>query len=363
MLRKNLFYLTIILISGCVPFKSYFYVVPGQKDIGRFKHEPVPKDSLCYNFGETPNQPFELTNWIYTTPLVSSSLDDFLREQKAQDFLVIKNDTIVYNYHDSKRIPYELTPSFSISKTFVSASLGKAIEEGFIGSTSELVKKYIPEFDYDENFDFLTIDHLINQKSGIRIDVDDFSDTYYGKVEKILDEIRFVAKPGTHFEYVNINTILLSVCIERATKKDLHTYFSEKIWSKIGTCDSAVWAYDYVTKHTRSYCCFGSSPKDYAKFARLYLNNGNWNGNQIIDSNWVKSTTCPKNSLDEEVGYNSYWYIGDKEIGDYMVLGMYRQQIYINPKENVIIVCFMEFNKDNLPIRWWQVLRQIANQA
>jgi len=363
-IKKSSLLVLLVFLGGCIPYKAYIYMIPSHKDLERFKTEQVAHDTECYDFIKLlKNKSFEVTNWVYSTPLLYSPLETFLKDREAQYFLVIKNDTIVYDYQDQKIKSYKPSSSFSISKVFVSALLGKAIEEGYIPSTQALVKDYIPEFNYDENFNYLTLDHLINQKSGIRIDVDDISDTYYGKIEKILDEIHFTATPGTHFEYVNINTILLSICIERVTKKDLHVYFSEKIWSKIGTCDSAVWGYDYKTNHTRSFCCFGSSPKDYAKFARLYLNKGNWNGVQLIDSNWITSTTSYKNSSGEEMGYNNYWYIGEKEVGDYMAIGMYRQQVYINPKENVIIVCFMKFNGNNLPIRWWQLLRQIAAQA
>lgn len=183
------------------------------------------------------------------------------------------------------------------------------------------------------------------------------------KLKKCLPICIFKAKPGEHLEYININTILLGIIIERVTGKHLHDYFSEKIWSKIGTCDTTIWGFDYKTKHTRSFSSFGASARDYAKFGKLFLQKGKWENEQVVDSNWVLASTAPVNGLGQEVGYNNNWFIGEKEIGDYMALGMYRQQIYVNPKENVIIVSLMHFNSTNLPLRWWQVLRQIAAQA
>ncbi|MCB6575038.1 hypothetical protein LI165_13500, partial [Phascolarctobacterium faecium] len=76
----------------------------------------------------------------------------------------------------------------------VSASLGIAIKEQRIRSTNDLVKEYIPELNYHENFNFLTINHLLNQKSGLTSRVDNISDANYGKVEKVLKELHFKAK-------------------------------------------------------------------------------------------------------------------------------------------------------------------------
>jgi hypothetical protein len=363
--RKLIMLMTVFLIlSGCLPFQAYIYIVPDQEDIHRFKHEVVKHDKKCYNFKHCiTDKPIYITNWTAATPLIKIQLVDFLKQQEANNFLVIKNDSIVFEYTDEKITHYDPSPCFSIAKTFVSATLGVAIKEGYIGSVNDLAKKYLPELNYNENFDHLTINHLLNQSSGIKSTVKDISDAYYGKAEKVLKGLKFVAKPGEHLEYVNVNAVLLGFIVERATKRRLHEYFSEKIWSRIGTCDSAVWAFDYKTNHTRAFCCFGTSIRDYAKFGKLYLNKGKWNGEQIIDKKWVTASTSTVNATGEDVGYNNCWFIGEAESGDFMSVGMYRQQIYVNPKENVIIVSLMKFNRKNLPLRWWEILRQISKQA
>jgi len=330
----------------------------------RFKHENVKHASECYHFKKRlSNKPIYVMNWTSEVPLIKLPLGDFLKEHSAYHFLVIKNDSIVFEYSDAKMKEYKPSPGFSISKTFVSATLGVALKEGYVKSINDLAKDYLPELNYHPYFECLTINHLLNQMSGLKSEVDGISDAYYGKVDKVLHELHFTSKPGEKLDYVNINTILVGLIIERTTGRDLHDYFSDKIWSRIGTCDSAVWAYDYKTNHTRSFCCFGTSPRDYAKFGKLYLDKGRWNNEQIIDSNWVINSTSTSNTLGQNVGYNNYWFIGEKEVGDFTALGMFRQQIYVNPKERVVIVSIMEFHGRNLPLRWWQLLRQIAEQA
>ena len=360
----------VVFIFCCMCFKScmtrqaYFYIVPDEKDVNRFKYETVKTADTCHEFKSAAvNKPFYVTNWTSEEPLIRLPLDNFLENQKAKYFLVIKNDSILYQYTDKKIRTYNPVPSFSISKSFVSACLGIALKEGRIKSINDLVKDYLPELNYHENFNTLTINHLLNQKSGLKMRVPNVADAYYGKVENVLPTLVFHAKPGEYFEYMNINYTLLGLIIERTTKQDLHMYFSNHIWSKIGTCDSSIWGYDYKTHHTRAIGAFAGSAQDYAKFGILYMNGGKWNGEQIIDSSWVKASTTPVNSLGEDVGYNNSWFIGDEELGDYMALGMYRQQIYINPKHNIVIVSLMKFNKENLDLRWWEILRQITYQA
>jgi len=347
-----------------MPMQAYFHIVPDEKDVNRFKYETVKLAGDCHEFNTSAsNKSLYVTNWTAKEPLIRLPLNDFLKNQQAKYFLVIKNDSILYQYTDKKIKSYNPVPSFSISKSFVSACLGIALKEGLIHSVDDLVKDYLPELNYHENFNTLTINHLLNQKSGLKMKVPNVADAYYGKVEKVLHRLTFIAKPGDHFEYININYTLLGLIIERQTKQDLHIYFSDRIWSRIGTCDSSIWGYDYKTHHTRAIGAFAGSARDYAKFGILYMNHGKWSGQQLIDSNWVNTSINPVNALGENVGYNNSWFIGEKEIGDYMAIGMYRQQIYINPKHNVVIVSLMKFNKDNLDLRWWEILRQITEQV
>jgi CubicO group peptidase (beta-lactamase class C family) len=346
-----------------MPYQAYFHIVPDESDIYKFKYEKVNTDSIAYNFHSNQiNKQLYITNYRSNEPLSCITIDYLLKQQKAKYFLVIKNDTIVYSYTDEKIKSYSPVPSFSISKSFVSACVGIALQRNLIHSVDDLVNKYLPELSYHPYFDSLTINHLLNQESGLKVKVNNVAYAYYGNIEKCLKHLSFISPPGKKFEYVNINYTLLGLIIERVSNQNLHTFFSNNIWSKIGTCDSSVWGYDYKSNHTRAIGAFAGSVKDYAKFGKLYLNNGNFNGQSIIDSNWVKFSTTQINALNRNYGYNNSWYIGEKEIGDYMAIGMYRQQIYIHPKSKVIIVSLMKFNKKNLTLRWWEILRQITYQ-
>ncbi len=365
-LLKQVLVINLLLVSsGCLPLNAYLYIVPDPKDLDRFREEykEVKHAETCFSFPEKkPGQNIYLTNWNPMVPLQVGELTDFLESHKAKRFLVIKSDTIVYDYIGEKVDPYVPLPSFSIAKTFVATSLACAIQQGYIASVDEPVQKYLPELNYHEYFKSLTINHLLNQKSGIRSTVRNLSFAYYGNIEQVLWDIEFRARPGERLEYININSTLLSLIVERATGQDLYQYFSKNIWSKIGTCYYSLWAYDDDSKHTRGLSGFVGSVYDFAKFGKLYMDKGQWQGQQVLDSNWVVESTRPVNSLGDAVGYNNTWFIGDRQVGDYCAYGMYRQQIYINPEKNVIIVALMDFKHANLSLRWWQAMRQIAEQ-
>ena len=86
----------------------------------------------------------------------------------------------------------------------------------------------------------------------------------------------------------------------------------------------------------KTFCCLNARARDFAKIGRLYLNNGNWNGQQIVSGDWVKQST----KVDTTSGvwyYQHQWWLPAKD-GSFMAEGILGQYIYVNPNENIIIV-------------------------
>jgi CubicO group peptidase (beta-lactamase class C family) len=81
--------------------------------------------------------------------------------------------------------------------------------------------------------------------------------------------------------------------------------------------------------------------RDYAKIGTLFLNKGSLNGKQIVPSEWVKSSVTPDGphvQPGEEFGYGYQWWIPNGDMGEFMAIGIYNQNIYINPTTNTVIV-------------------------
>ena len=170
--------------------------------------------------------------------------------------------------------------------------------------------------------------------------------------------------PGTKQHYLNINIELLGLVLKRATGISPSKYLEDKIWKPIGMCSNGVWSTDKKKGLEKTFCCIGATALDYAKFGRLYLNKGVWNGEHIISDSWYHQSIRRDTSNGSSFNYNYCWYIGLKEYGDFMAIGRYKQHIYINPKKNLVIVLF---NDRENPLKaervnWWYIFRQIADE-
>ena len=260
----------------------------------------------------------------------SHALSDYLdQETKTTAFLVIRDDTILYEAYYEGYDENALLPSWSVAKSFVGALSGIAIEEGFL-STSDPVTDYFPEWaQWDPNWSQLKVEHLLNMRSGIDFDEEnyvnpysDIADLYMSKnVMELLEEVRFKHTPGTLHYYSSLDTEILTLILERATGMSLSQYLEEKIFTPLGMESHGTWTLDSKkANNTKGFCCLNLTARDYAKLARLYLHGGTWNGVQIIDATWVDKSTTPdfENNCYQNQWYsNVSWKFKENSLGRY----------------------------------------------
>lgn len=287
-------------------------------------------------------------------------LDSILETTETGAFLVIKNDSIVYERYAMGLNEKSLLPSNSMAKSFVGTLALIAIDEGAIKSDSEPITNYLPELaKKDPRFAEISIRHLLNMRSGL-----DFKEGSYDlhddaiklglkrNLEKnILKKAKIAGPPG-NFRYQSINTQLLGIIIERATGKKLQNYLEEKLWTKIGTESNATWNVDSKKrKHVLTSAGINAVARDFARLGRLYLAKGKMNGQQIINSRWIQAIANP-DSMEMNGGYKNQWWsrrvsqLHNDSLGSqrnyrteaFNASGFMRQIIYIHPIKNVIIV-------------------------
>lgn len=362
--------LAFILLSclGCIPIRSLFLAYPDHKDIHRFPARTIKAEADCFHFEKKEQEkngpPLMVTDRTSDLPFFVS-LDDLLPAHEVRSFIVIQEDKIQYEYYGEGVEEEDIHSSYSIAKSFMSALIGIAIEEQSIGSELELVSKYIPEINKHPEAKLLTIEHLLNHTSGIDYQLSSDAIIYYGKnILNCLNQIKFKSNPGVEQHYLNINIQLLGLVLYRATQQYPSTYLEEKIWKPIQMCSDGIWTIDKKNQLEKTYCCLGATALDYAKFGRLYLNQGNWNGKQIISKAWYDKSIARQAMNGSSYGYNYCWYIGLEAYGDFLANGLYKQNIYIHPKKNIIIVLLK--NRSNKlkdeRVQWEHVFRQIVDQ-
>lgn len=194
-----------------------------------------------------------------------------------------------------------LFSSNSMGKSFVSALMGIAVSEGYVESIENPLGKYIPEFVGTE-LENIPVRACLQMASGIDFDEDkDMSGfsmrTLMGTpAMKVISKYAMQEEPYTYRRYLSINTEILGQVIKNATGCGLAEYMEEKLWKKIGADHDAYWTLSNGTELAMG--GLSVSLRDYARFAGLYLNEGSYNGEQILPREWVKD------SMDVSAGYS-----------------------------------------------------------
>jgi len=371
--------ITSTIFTSCQLGRFVIYNFADIKDYKRFQSRPLTAATSPYNF-ETTN------SGKIPKEIEGTQFDQYLEDNKTVAFLIIKNDTIQYERYFKGYDKQSIVPSFSMAKSVTSILIGCAIDEGLIKSVDEPITKYIPEL-AKNGFDKVTIKHLLQMTSGIKFNesyLNPFGDAasfYYGiNLRKVIGKMKLKSEPGKQFEYVSGNTQLLGLVLERSLKgKTITSYLQEKLWTQLGMEYDASWSIDRKKNGLeKTFCCINARARDFAKIGRLYLNNGNWNGKQIISQKWVEEST-KADTTNGEVFYKYQWWLPtslenlsrenynlknpskeklklstDK---DFMAEGILGQYIYVNPTKKLIIV---RLGKNYGKAEWSAIFTAIA---
>ena len=363
------------------------------RDFERFPSRPVPAGPNNFSFEPAPENPPEyLRTLTYrpdapepTTPResmattldslggteVTESLDGFLADTGTTAFLVIRDDALLYEGYLNGYDRTSTQTSFSVAKSFVPALVGIAIREGHLGGVDDPVTEYIPELE-GQGMDKVTIRHLLTMSSGLKYSgegggggpLGDDAKTYYDpNLRKLALTVEPEVEPGTRWEYNNYHPLLLGIVLERATDRTVATYLSQKIWRPLGMEADGSWSLDSeASGFEKMESGINARAIDFAKFGRLYLNRGDWNGKQVVPAGWVEQSTRVDTTSDPADFYGYFWWVDivEPERGRFLARGNHGQFIYVAPDKDLVIVRTGEsFGYD----RWPEVLRSIADKA
>ncbi|HEU4497544.1 MAG TPA: serine hydrolase [Flavobacterium sp.] len=258
-------------------------------------------------------------------------------------FLIIKNDSIWHESYFDGYTKDSKSNSFSMAKSIVTAALGKAIMQGKIKSLDQKLADFFPEFS-GEFGSHVTVGDLSSMASGL-----DWDESYYNPfsittrayfdedLRKVMSGLKIVEEPGKAFKYLSGNTQLLAMVIEKATGEKLADYVASNFWQPLGAENDALWQLDREGGIEKAYCCIASNARDFARFGKLYKQNGKWNGEQILEASFVKKCTSPR--FEDAPMYGYGWWISDylgKHI--YYMQGHLGQYVIVIPEDDLIIV-------------------------
>lgn len=279
----------------------------------------------------------------YNTVQPTQALLNMHKKIGSVAFLVIKNDSIwnesYYDGYDKN----SKSNSFSMAKSMVSASLGRAILEGKIKGLDQKVSDFFPEFN-DKFSRNLTVGDLSSMSSGLNWDESYYSPfsittrAYFDEdLNGVILGLKGVSEPGKKYKYLSGDTQLLAMCIEKATGKSLAEYVSEKFWKPMGAENEALWQTDKENGIVKAYCCVASNARDFARFGKLYKQCGKWNNETLLDSTFVSKSIQPRFADSPEYGYG--WWLSDyKDKHIFYMRGHLGQYVIVIPEDDLIIV-------------------------
>ena len=302
----------------------------------------------------------------YNKVKLSDSIRKTIEGYKTIAFMVIRNDSIKYEEYWDHYSDSSVTNAFSATKSIISLMIGIAIDEGKIKSVDQKVVDFFPEFGEGYGKD-LTIKNLLTMSSGLNWDESygsPFSKTtqaYYGSdLKKLIMALKVVQQPGKEFSYLSGNTQLLAFILEKATGKHLADYASEKLWQPLGAEHDALWYLDKKDGMEKSYCCFSSNARDFARIGQMVLDSGKCNGKQVISYAYLAQALAPDTFLIDEnkkvVDYYGYqWWIVDfNGMKIPFARGILGQYIFVIPQYNAVVVRLghkrADTYRNNMPI-------------
>lgn len=338
-------------------------------DYKYYENRTIEASSNTFQFAKNPDE--EYVESLFHDRVIQSgfkSFDEWAEKSQTTALILIRRDTILSEkyFNGFERDSY--FHSQSMAKSFISFLIGAAIDDGLISSVDEPMTRYIPELkERDPNFEKITIRNLLEMRSGLKYCEGYFPGThihlpwhdeavgyYHPNVRKLLlEDVDIESEPGEAFQYCNYNTSYLGLIIERATQKTVSAYLEIKLWSRIMeydalfSIDSKEAGFEYMPSRLIARAI------DYARFGRLFLQHGNWNGKQIISKDWVRKSTredksIPRNIYPDWLGgdncnhtYYSYQWWGDTSCDStfqFIANGNLGQTIYVIPDKEIIIV-------------------------
>jgi len=335
-----------IVYNPTYVYRLVFYNVGDVYDYKHFERRVIKTNDSVFYFQKKIDEDY--VESLFVDQINNSgcqTFDEWAEKSKTTALIFIRQDTILYEkyFNGFKRGSY--FHSMSMAKSFISTLIGFAIQDGFISNINDPITKYIPELkERDIRFEKITIKNLMMMQSGIKYYQGYFPGTfvhlpwhdeaigyYHPNVRKLLlEDIEIKDEPGkTRLELQTQFELMPSMLVARAI--------------------------------------------DYAKFGRLFLNDGNWNGKQVISKEWVSESTIEDKSVPRKyypnymgsgsnrVFYKYQWWghANSDSTYNFLASGNFGQSIYVIPHEEIIIVHCGNSNALYNSQDLWQIERLI----
>ncbi len=284
--------------------------------------------------------------------------EQFLDVTDTAALLVLRDGAVVHEQ-------YRLTGghdvqwmSMSVAKSFISALVGIAVDQGHIDSIEEPISNYI-DAEPGSAYDGTRIKDVLQMSSGARWN-EDYSDRTSdiarlgaamapgGSLDHFVATAPPDLPPGTVCKYNSTDTQALGALLVRATGQSITDYMQQHLYDPLGMEHDGYWLLD-DTGREMAYGGVNLTARDFAKLGELYRNGGVLNGRQVVPAEWVAASVRPDAPHVEwgrpviaggtlADGYGYQWWLMPGGLDQYSAVGVYNQWVYVSPRDRVTIV-------------------------
>lgn len=256
---------------------------------------------------------------------------------------------------------------FSLSKSFTSTAVGFAVQEGLL-SVEDKVLSFFPELlpaEPCENMKKLTVKNLLTMSTGHTAEPrynQDAADWVYTFLTSYIEK-----EPGTYFLYNTAATYILSAIVQKVTGMTIHEYLTPRFFEPLGI-ENTWWEKSPEGVSTGGYG-LNVKTEDIAKLGQFYLNKGKWNGEQLLNPEWIEAASAAQvpnygATPDWASGYGyQFWQCVPNKVfrGD----GAFGQFCVIMPEQDAVLAItsgVMDMQK-TLNIVWECLLPEMKEEA
>jgi len=258
---------------------------------------PSPEELAAVDYA-----PLALGDWQVSTPeeqgldpkLVAELYYNAEQLETLYGLLVIKNGYLVAEKYFHGKSVDQLSSRASVTKSITSALVGIALEQGCLSSVDQKMIEFFPELVdqvQDPRKKEITIRQMLQMRAGYpweESSAELFGLMYSGFRTSNLVDVPLVRDPGTGFDYSNMTTHLLGIIVARACDTDLKSYAQEHLFSPMGA-GVGFWLQGWEGYYI-GFADMEITARDMAKFGQLYLDGGQYEGQQIVPADWVRDS-------------------------------------------------------------------------
>lgn len=257
--------------------------------------------------------------------------------------IIVRNGRIVAERYADDREASDQATSWSVAKSFTSALVGAALDDGLIDSLDQSMADFIPAWQ-DTDKAAITLRHMMTVRTALEIL--DGGEFYEGadQLQMSIDRA-LTGTPGDKlYDYSNSDVMLAGEVVRVATGMSAEAYLDTRIGATIGF--SGDWWTDSAG-HVMTYCCLDAMPRHFARFGLLFARRGQWNGQAVLSNDWFTTSTEPAYNDD----YGFYWWPGGG-VG-FVALGLHGQIVGIYPDADLVATRFSRYTRvgDGRPVR------------